>query len=54
MQDFYAAHIVHLMFVNYVRETLKQIMVTFAYRQHKFTTSAQIVSINSKTFAQTR
>jgi hypothetical protein len=40
------------MFVSYVRETLKQIMVTFAYGQHKFTTSAKCVSIISKTLGK--
>jgi hypothetical protein len=34
MQDFYAAHIVCAVFINYVHYTLKQVMVTFAYGQH--------------------
>jgi hypothetical protein len=48
MQRFYAAHIVRTMFVNYVRDTLNQVMVTFAYGQHKFKTSAKNVSITRK------
>jgi hypothetical protein len=42
------------MFVSYARETLNQVMVTFAYGQHKFTATAKCVSIISKTMVKTQ